>query len=92
MALLSPKEIAVRLATLPQWGMEAGILVRIFQWDDFRASVSFVNHVADLAEAANHHPDIEIRYNRVRISLTTHDANGLTAKDFDLAAQIDALL
>jgi 4a-hydroxytetrahydrobiopterin dehydratase len=52
----------------------------------------FVNQVADLAEAAAHHPDIDIRYNKVRLGLVSHDAGGLTAKDFDLAAQTDKLV
>ena len=54
--------------------------------------MTFVNKVAEQAEKANHHPDIDIRYNRVRLGLVTHDAGGLTAKDFDLAAQIDKLV
>ena len=56
---------------------------------DFRAALGFVNRVGDLAEEAGHHPDIDIRYNRVRLALVTHDAGGLTSKDFDLAARAD---
>jgi len=64
-------------------------LVRTFTFQDFVGALRFVNRVADLAEAASHHPDIDIRYNRVRLALTTHDAGGLTGKDFELAAAAD---
>jgi 4a-hydroxytetrahydrobiopterin dehydratase len=63
--------------------------MRTFQFQDFVAALRFVNRVADLAERAGHHPDIDIRYNRVRLGLTTHDAGGLTGKDFELAAAAD---
>jgi 4a-hydroxytetrahydrobiopterin dehydratase len=86
---LSPAEVASHLSALPAWQIEAGQLVRTFQFEDFRAALGFVNRVADLAEEAGHHPDIDIRYNRVRLALVTHDAGGLTAKDFDLAALAD---
>ena len=66
-------------------------LVRTFQFKDFRQSLSFVNKVGEAAEDAGHHPDIDIRYNRVRLSLTTHDAGGLTEKDFDLAGRATRL-
>jgi 4a-hydroxytetrahydrobiopterin dehydratase len=61
----------------------------MFAFGDFRAGMAFVNKVADAAEAADHHPDIDIRYNKVRLALVTHDAGGLTNKDFDLAALAD---
>jgi 4a-hydroxytetrahydrobiopterin dehydratase len=92
MSPLSSAEIASRLSAVPAWRVEAGELVRTFQFKDFRASMAFVNKVADLAEEAGHHPDIDIRYNKVRLALVTHDAGGLTGKDFDLAAQADKLL
>jgi 4a-hydroxytetrahydrobiopterin dehydratase len=83
---LTEAEISVRLKSLPDWKIESSELTRIFVFKDFRTSLAFVNKVGDLAEAAGHHPDIDIRYNRVRLALMTHDAGGLTAKDFDLAA------
>ena len=89
MAPLPESEIALLLSSLPQWAVESGELVRTFTFPDFRASVVFVNLVADLAEEAGHHPDIDIRYNKVRLALVTHDAGGLTAKDFDLAFQAE---
>ncbi len=89
MPALSAVEVASYLKTLPSWQIENGELVRTFQFEDFRAALRFVNRVGDLAEEAGHHPDIDIRYNRVRLGLVTHDAGGLTAKDFDLAARIE---
>jgi 4a-hydroxytetrahydrobiopterin dehydratase len=87
----SPLEAQSRLASLEGWKIEAGELVKTFQFNDFVASMRFVNRVGELAEQAGHHPDIDIRYNRVRLALTTHDAGGLTQKDFDLAAQAQRL-
>jgi 4a-hydroxytetrahydrobiopterin dehydratase len=89
MPALSAQEVASHLSTLPAWQIENGELVRTFQFEDFRAALRFVNRVGGLAEEAGHHPDIDIRYNRVRLGLVTHDAGGLTAKDFDLAARIE---
>jgi 4a-hydroxytetrahydrobiopterin dehydratase len=88
---LSPEEAQARLKSLPGWQIEAGELVKTFQFKDFVASLSFVNRVGELAEQHSHHPDIDIRYNRVRLALITHDAGGLTQKDFDLAARAQAL-
>jgi 4a-hydroxytetrahydrobiopterin dehydratase len=88
---LSPQEAQSRLASLAGWQIEAGELIKTFQFKDFVASLRFVSQVGELAEQAAHHPDIDIRYNRVRLALTTHDAGGLTPKDFDLAAQAQKL-
>lgn len=88
---LSQPEIDGRLRSVPAWQVRAGELTRTFTHEDFRAALAFVNKVGDLAENAGHHPDIDIRYNKVRLGLVTHDAGGLTAKDFDLAAEIDKL-
>lgn len=88
---LSSSEASARLAALPGWQIESGELVRTFAFADFRAALAFVNRVGDLAESAGHHPDIDIRYNRVRLSLVTHDAGGLTEKDFALAAEAGKL-
>src|SRR5579863_6053143 len=86
---LSRHEIESRLVTVPDWQNESGELVRTFLFKDFRASLAFVNKVGELAENAGHHPDIDIRYNKVRLALVTHDASGITQKDFDLAAAAD---
>ena len=88
---LSEKDISTRLGAVPSWQIERGELVRRFQFADFRAAMAFVNKVADAAESAQHHPDIDIRYNKVRLALVTHDAGGLTAKDFDLAAEANEI-
>jgi 4a-hydroxytetrahydrobiopterin dehydratase len=91
MKLLPDEEVLSRLGALPGWKIEEQVLVKTFKFKDFRAALHFVNRVGDVAEEANHHPDIDIRYNRVRLSLTTHDAGGLTGKDFDLAGQAQKL-
>jgi 4a-hydroxytetrahydrobiopterin dehydratase len=91
MSALSLDEINAKLASLPGWSLERGELVRQFQFPDFLGSIAFVNGVAKLAEAAGHHPDIDIRYNKVHLALTTHDAGGITQKDFDLAANASVL-
>jgi 4a-hydroxytetrahydrobiopterin dehydratase len=82
-------EVSTRLAAVPKWKEQGSEIVRTFEFPDFRGALAFVNKVGDLAENAGHHPDIDIRYNKVKLTLTTHDANGLTGKDFDLAAAID---
>jgi 4a-hydroxytetrahydrobiopterin dehydratase len=91
MPVLSPDVAKSRLSQLPGWQIESGELVRTFQFKDFVAALQFVNRVGELAEQAGHHPDIDIRYNRVRLALISHDAGGLTVKDFDLAAQVQNL-
>lgn len=88
---LSDAEIVTAQRALDSWQVEHGELVRTFSFPDFRASLAFVNQVGELAEAAGHHPDIDIRYNKVRLALMTHDAGGLTTKDFDLARKINGV-
>lgn len=91
MRVFSTEEARSRLGALPNWRIETSELVRTFQFKDFPTALQFVNRVGALAEVAGHHPDIDIRYNRVRLSLTTHDAGGLTEKDFGLAGRIERL-
>jgi len=91
MPILTPNEVQDRLQSLPQWRLEKGEIVRETAFSDFVSAMDFVNAVADQAELAGHHPDIDIRYNKVRLALVSHDAGGLTPRDFDLAASIDAL-
>lgn len=88
-----PGEAAVwsALAALPSWRRNGQIIVRTFDFADFLAAMKFVNAVAAAAEAAQHHPDIDIRWNKVTLAFTTHDAGGLTEKDFALARHCDAL-
>jgi 4a-hydroxytetrahydrobiopterin dehydratase len=91
-ALLTDRQIEERLAD-GAWRREGGSIVREHKLADFSAALAFVNRVAELAETANHHPDILIHgWNKVRLTLSTHSQGGLTAADFDLAAQIDRLI
>jgi 4a-hydroxytetrahydrobiopterin dehydratase len=91
MPKLEENQIAPALATVPQWQRQGDVIARTFQFKDFPAAMKFTNAVAALAEQAWHHPDIDIRWNKVTLTLTTHDASGLTQKDFDLARQFDQL-
>ena len=91
MPKLEAGQIALALATVPQWQRQGDMIARAFEFKDFPAAVKFVNAVAIAAEQAWHHPDIDIRWNKVTLVLTTHDAGGLTRKDFDLARQFDQL-
>jgi 4a-hydroxytetrahydrobiopterin dehydratase len=88
---LSESEVQKLMVSLPGWAIENGELTRTFQLSSFPAALLFVSAVGFLAESAKHHPDILIKYRTVRLSLVTHDAGGLTEKDFALAAQIDSL-
>jgi 4a-hydroxytetrahydrobiopterin dehydratase len=88
---LAEAQIKAELAALPEWSEVGGQIQRTYMFPDFIASMRFVARVADRAEEAQHHPDILIRYNRVTLSLSTHDAGGITAKDFALAHDADAL-
>jgi 4a-hydroxytetrahydrobiopterin dehydratase len=91
MALLSDSEIADRLRG-SEWLRAGDAIVRELEFADFAAAIAFVNRVAELAERANHHPDILVRgWNRVRLELSTHSAGGLTAADFALAEETDRL-
>jgi 4a-hydroxytetrahydrobiopterin dehydratase len=86
---LDESQIQASLQNLPQWTLEQGELVRTATFDDFQQAMKFVNHVAELAENAAHHPDIDIRYNKVRLALVTHDAGGITQNDMSLAQDIE---
>lgn len=86
---LSAAQIKTALAAVPEWKKKGNAIARTFQFKDFPAAVKFVNAIAKLAEKAWHHPDIDIRWNKVSLTLTTHDAGGLTEKDFKLAKQFD---
>lgn len=90
MATLSDAEITAGLADLPGWRREGDEIVKEYELESFPAVVEFVTRIADLAEAAGHHPDLDIRYRKLRVALSTHDAGGLTAKDLELASRIEA--
>lgn len=87
MPLLKASEIKTALKRAPGWKQRGKTIQRTFEFDDFVAAVKFVNQVAKLAERAWHHPDIDIRWNQVTLTLSTHSEGGLTAKDFELAAK-----
>jgi 4a-hydroxytetrahydrobiopterin dehydratase len=88
---LTDAEIQAQLAQVPDWTLEGDRLQRTYRFKDFVEAIAFVNKLVEPAEAAGHHPDIAISYNRVTVTLTTHDAGGLTQKDFDLAATVSKL-
>jgi len=89
MLRLSRGRIKVEVAKLENWSLRGDVISRRFRFEDFAEAVRFVNRVARAAEAADHHPDITIRYDKVRLALTTHDEGGLTMKDFKLASRIN---
>ena len=86
---LTPAEIEQVLQTIPGWTLQDGKLTRDWTFKDFVQAMEFVNQLAALAEAAGHHPDIDIRYNRVRLGLVSHDAGGITQRDANMAKQIN---
>jgi 4a-hydroxytetrahydrobiopterin dehydratase len=86
---LADAKIPAALALVPNWQLQDGQIVRTYQFKDFPAAIKFVDAVARIAEQAWHHPDIDIRWNKVTLALTTHDAGGLTKKDFALAKKFD---
>jgi 4a-hydroxytetrahydrobiopterin dehydratase len=91
MSKLTPNQLTAALPTIPAWVQRGESITRTFGFKDFPAAIAFVNAVAALAERAWHHPDIDIRWNKVTLTLTTHDQGGLTEKDFELARQFDRL-
>jgi len=91
MPKLTAPQIKDALALVPQWQKKGNAIRRTYQFKDFPTAIQFVNRVARLAEKAWHHPDIDIRWNKVTLLLTTHDEGGLTQKDFELAAKFDRL-
>jgi 4a-hydroxytetrahydrobiopterin dehydratase len=92
MPLLASEQIAERLAKLPGWKIENGLLTKVYTVRSFAHGVLFIGAIGQLAEAANHHPDVSLHgYNRVTLRLSTHSEGGLTDKDFDLAEQIESL-
>ena len=91
MTVLSSRQRAESLRQVPNWNYKAQVIRRTYEFKDFPAAIRFVNAVAKVAEKAWHHPDIDIRWNKVALALTTHDAGGLTEKDFSLAKKFDTL-
>jgi 4a-hydroxytetrahydrobiopterin dehydratase len=88
---LMDDQVTDALESLPEWSFVAGKLFKEFRYRGFRAAMAFVNRVGELAIASGHHPDIEIHYDRVLLSLTTHDEGGVTEKDISMARQIESV-
>ncbi len=89
--LLSPEAVDSKLSNFPEWGLHEGKTIRReYQFADFAEAMKFVNRVAEIAEDMNHHPDIDIRWNKVTLSISTHSIGGLTENDFELAQKTDA--
>src|SRR4030095_15050300 len=91
MAKLTPTQIRQTLRTVPKWTQKGRLIQRTYQFKDFPAAIKFVNAIARAAEKAWQPPDIDIRWNKVTLALTTHDEGGLTEKDFALAQKFDHL-
>jgi 4a-hydroxytetrahydrobiopterin dehydratase len=89
MPALTTKQVSLRLKALPKWSKRARTILRTFKFEGFLDSIDFVKRIAKRAEKRNHHPDIDIRFNKVTLKLTTHDEGGITEKDFSLARQCD---
>ena len=91
MAVLDPAQINQALADLPGWKQAGEAIERRYEFKDFAAAMEFVNRVAALAEASDHHPDIDIRYNKVVLGLISHDSGGVTSRDVKMAHKINGL-
>ena len=90
--LIATQEIKSWIKKAPEWEIEKKILTRTIEFDDFMEGIDFVNDVAEIAEDAQHHPDIDIRWCKITLRLTTHDQGGITDLDFELASRIDTLV
>jgi 4a-hydroxytetrahydrobiopterin dehydratase len=88
---LTEAEVQTALRSLPGWGLEGGAIVKTYRFGKFSEGIGFVDRVAKAADAMDHHPDIDIRYTKIRVALSTHDAGGITAMDTKLASQIEGL-
>jgi 4a-hydroxytetrahydrobiopterin dehydratase len=90
--LLDASEIKEEMKRIPEWDLlKNKSIERTFEFDEFMQAMDFVNGIADIAEEEEHHPDIDIRFNKVRLILSTHSEGGLTETDFDVAEKIDTL-
>jgi 4a-hydroxytetrahydrobiopterin dehydratase len=89
MPALTAKVISLRLKAIPNWSKRAQTIFREFKFEGFLKGIDFVNRIAAKAQKLNHHPDIDIRFDQVTLTLTTHDEGGITEEDFSLARQCD---
>ena len=92
MAILTQPQREAFAATHPDWKADGETITRTFVFEDFAEAVGFVTRVGVAAERAFHHPDIDIRWNKVTLSLTSHDVGGLTERDVELAAKVDSFV
>lgn len=90
MARLTDQDVRERLRGLSGWDLSGREIRKLYRFDSFQDAMAFANRVAQLAEEVNHHPDLLIQYDKVTLTLTSHDAGGLTSRDFRLAERIDA--
>ena len=90
--VLTEPEIDAALQNLSGWARKADTIERVFQFDDFGQAMVFVNKIADAAEAANHHPDILVSYNKVTLTLVSHDSGGVTQRDVRMAGKINEVV
>src|SRR5260370_34133876 len=88
-AKLEKSEIERRLSALPGWEFKDNAISKLYRFKTFMDGIRFLNQVAEMAEAADHHPDVKINYTRITFSCSTHDQGGVTEKDFKLASQIE---
>jgi len=91
MPKVDDRVIQDHLPHLPGWTYEEDALVKTYEFEDFARAMQFVNRLAELAEIADHHPDMDIRYNKVKVRLTTHDSGGVTENDLSLAQEAEAI-
>ncbi|MGB7768249.1 MAG: 4a-hydroxytetrahydrobiopterin dehydratase [Verrucomicrobiia bacterium] len=91
MPALNAKQVKLRLKAVPDWSKRAQIICRTFKLEGFLMSIAFVRRIAKQAQKINHHPDIDVRFDRVKLTLTTHDEGGITEKDFSVARQCDVV-
>ena len=89
MAALTAKQVSLHLKAVPNWSKRAQTILRTYRFEGFPKSIDFVNRISRKAQRIKHHPDIDIRFDKVTLKLTTHDEGGLTEKDFSLAQQCD---
>ena len=90
--IIPADELSRRIKKIPEWDLEEKSILRTVEFDTFMEGIEFVDNVAEIAEDAQHHPDIDIRFGSVTLRLTTHDKGGLTASDFEMATRIDTLI
>jgi 4a-hydroxytetrahydrobiopterin dehydratase len=89
MPALTPKQVSLHSKAVPEWSKRTRTILRTFKFEGFLEGIDFVNRVVRKAQNVNHHPDLDIRFNKVTLKLTTHDEGGITEKDFSLARQCD---